>query len=178
VTGVSLIVEVAKLAATGVVAAIFTSAVAYRDHRRKTWWELRVAAYKALIEALSDLVYYDDAHFTAELYRREISPERSAELNLLWRSASAAVRKAADAGAFIFSEDVHTALAEYRRDRDDPSDSYFDSLEKDLIAARACLRQVVAASRGDLSLDAWRIRLPLLGRKRPIGAAVASPQRQ
>lgn len=42
---IDVALELLKLASVGVVAGLFSSIVANRDHRQRKWWELRITAY-------------------------------------------------------------------------------------------------------------------------------------
>jgi hypothetical protein len=62
----AMLMELSKVAGAGMVAGLFAAFVAQRDHRFKKWWELRVAAYRDVIEALSDLDYVYQMRWKAE----------------------------------------------------------------------------------------------------------------
>lgn len=147
-----IIIELAKIACTGVVAGLFTAWIAVRDHRFKKWWELRVAAYQNLIEALSDVAYVFDTNYEAEINGRELSDEGQAKLTTLLTEGFSKVRKAADMGAFIFSDDVNETLKAFNTERQVQYQSYFEHLDGMLFATKKCLSAVVIQSRKDLSL--------------------------
>lgn len=142
--------ELLKLAAVGITAGLFSYIVASHDHRQRKWWELRVAAYQNAIEALSDLVYYYDIHFSAEIEYRELSQESKIKLDTFWEQAFPRVRKYADSGAFLFSEDANAALREFMTVDNEPS--YFDHLDNRLAKACKCLNRLVECSKIDLRL--------------------------
>lgn len=144
------ILELLKLAVVGLIAGLFSSVLATRDHRQRKWWELRVAAYQNAIEALSDLVYYYDKHYTAESNYRELPPEFKKSLDAYWEEAFPKVRKFADSGAFLFSEEANAALRELMTD--DNEEAYIDHLESSLIKAQKCLSRLIDCSRVDLRL--------------------------
>jgi len=54
------ILELIKLVGAGLIAGLFSSALANKNHRQRKWWELRVTAYQNAIDALSDLIYYSE----------------------------------------------------------------------------------------------------------------------
>lgn len=81
------VLELLKLASVGLIAGLFSSFLANRDYRQRKWWELRVAAYQNAIEALSDLVYYYENHYTAEIESRELSKEVQEQLHKYWEQA-------------------------------------------------------------------------------------------
>jgi len=139
-----------KLAAVGLVAGLFSSVLANRDHRHRKWWEMRVSAYQNAIEALSDLVYYYDKHFNAEIEYRELSEDFKQKLDTYWKQSFPKVRKYADSGAFLLSEEANAALRELMTDDDEPS--YVEHLDNNLAKARKCLNRLVECSKVDLKL--------------------------
>lgn len=149
----SHLLELAKLGAVGLVAGFFTSYLGNKDHRRRSWWEMRVAAYREVIEALSDLVSYSDYHFKAEMRGRELPQEFKTKLEEQWAPARARVRKAADVGAFLFSKEAAAALAEFERRNNEEQDSYIDAVLQSLGAGQVCLQKMVELSRTDLEIE-------------------------
>jgi len=144
--------ELLKLGAVGLVAGLFSSVLANRDHRYRVWWEKRVAAYQEAIEALSDLVYYYDVYYNAEIEHRDLDEKFKKELEDFWGPAFHRVRKGADSGAFIFSEDANKALADFVERDYDPEEMFIEHIEKRLSAARLCLSKLIALSKSDLQL--------------------------
>ena len=145
--------ELLKLGFVGLVAGFFTSFVANRDYRYRKWWELRVAAYQAVIEALSDMYHSYDSFLTAEIRQNEIPPERKGELDKLLSDGYARVRKAADTGSFLFSKDAAVALEAYRKSRDRDHDSYVEYLDDGCAEVKKCLNALVECSKKDLQLQ-------------------------
>lgn len=144
------ILELLKLAGVGLIAGLFSSVLANKDYRQRKWWELRVAAYQNAIEALSDLVYYYDKHYNAEVEYRELPKEFKEKLDAYWEQAFPKIRKFADSGAFLFSEEANSALRELIKN--DNTDCYIEHLDTNLAKARKCLAQLVEYSKVDLKL--------------------------
>ena len=148
--------ELIKLASVGIIAGLFTSFVANRDHRYKKWWELRVDAYQQLIEALSDIAHYYECHYLAEITYRKLSYEAKGELSSFWNNAFPKVRKFADAGAFLFSEEVNVALEKFIHSANEEHQTRDEHLDHNLHAAKKCLIAVVNASKKDLMVkESW-----------------------
>lgn len=153
-------IELLKLTCVGLVAGLFSSVLANRDHRQRKWWELRVSAYQNAIEALSDIVYYYDSHYNAALNYRELSPEVEGKLSAYWEQAFPKVRKFGDSGAFLFSDEANAALRELMKV--EHSDDYFEHLDSSLAKARKCLTRLVECSKVDLKLKpSWLERISL-----------------
>jgi hypothetical protein len=149
-----IVAELVKLGAVGLIAGLFSSLLANRDHRHRKWWELRVGAYQGAIEALSDIVYYFEKHYDAEVEDRDLTPEFKEKMNSFWNSSHPKVRRAADSGAFLFSDRANEALRNFMRNDDEPS--YFEMLDNNLAKSKACLAELVACSKEDLRLkEGW-----------------------
>jgi hypothetical protein len=145
-----LAAELIKLGAVGLIAGLFSSLLANRDHRYRKWWELRVNAYQGAIEALSDIVYYFDRHYNAEIEYRELSEEFKKKISDFWDTSYPKVRRLADSGAFLSSDRANAALKEFMRDDDEQS--YIEHLDNNLAKSRKCLEELVACSTEDLQL--------------------------
>lgn len=145
--------ELIKLASVGVISGLFSAFIANKPHRDKKWWELRVSAYQSVIESLSDLVYYFDKKYTAEIENRELNEEFESELSKVWDESFHKVRKAADGGVFLFSQDVNDALQSFMKLRNDDHHTYFEYLDANLFAANNCLKSVVKSANTDLRLS-------------------------
>ena len=146
-----VVLEVIKLGVVGLIAGLFSSTLANRDHRNRKWWEMRVAAYQNAIEALSDLVYYYGKHWDAEVEQQEMSDELNAKLYAFWEQSFPKVRKYADSGAFLFSDEANAALRELMQD--DNEQSYFEHLDNNFAKAQKCLNKLVECSKSDLKLE-------------------------
>lgn len=152
------LLELFKLASVGVIAGVFSSALANRDHRQRKWWELRVIAYQSVIEALSDLVYYYDKHYSAAIEYRDLPEEIEKKLSAYWEQALPRVRKASDSGAFLFSDKANAALLEFMTD--EGTEWYIEHLDITLSKAKKCLYTLVECSKDDLKLrPSWLERL-------------------
>lgn len=145
------ILELVKLALVGLVAGFFSYYLSGRKHRSEKWWELRVSAYKEIIAALSDLYYYFERHLNIEETGRELTEERKNELQRLWDDGYHKVRKAADAGAFLFSAGAESALKKFIKD-DTHYDTYYEYLDSRCVDAKKCLDTLVSCSKNDLCL--------------------------
>jgi uncharacterized Ntn-hydrolase superfamily protein len=142
--------ELIKLASVGVISGLFSAFIANKSHRDKKWWELRVSAYQSVIESLSDLIYYFDKKYTAEIENRELNEEFENELSKVWDESFHKVRKATDIGVFLFSSNVNSALQTFMKVRNDEHHSYFEYLNTNLLAAKNCLDSVVKFANIDL----------------------------
>lgn len=147
---IDTVTELIKLGGVGLIAGLFSSVLANRDYRQRKWWEMRVSAYQNAIEALSDIVYYYDKHYNAEILYRELPQEFKLELDSFWKQSFQKVRKYADSGAFLFSEAANAALKELMTDDDEQS--FVEHLDNNLAKATKCLNSLVKCSKADLKL--------------------------
>lgn len=137
-------------ACVGLIAGAWGAAMANRGQRLQRYWEIRVAAYQAVIEALSDCIHYYEIHLRHELERQPMPPEIHNRLEDLSREAHAKLRKAADAGSFIFSKEVESAIRKVVKDEN--FDTFFEHVESKLPASKACLKVIVDRSIDDLKV--------------------------
>lgn len=150
------LIELLKLGSVGIIAGLFTSFIANKDHRSKKWWELRVAAYQGLIEALSDLNHYFNTMYKAEVENHNMDEEYKKELRKYWDGAYHKIRLAADSGAFLYSDEVNESLQEFMDMRNAYHDTWFEYLDENLAVAEKCLKLVVASSKTDLQVkSSW-----------------------
>ncbi len=147
-----LIIELVKLASVGVISSFFTYYLAFRRHRHKKWWELKVSAYKDTIEALSDLLHYFDVYFEAETGGIELSEDKRVQLQTIRNEGYSKIRKSAHSGAFLFSNRAEQALKELLKVMDRQSGHYIEDLDNRYGAVRKCLEMLVDCSKRDLKL--------------------------
>ena len=149
-------IEILKLGLVGIIAGLFSAYIATRGHRNKKYWELRVSAYQSVIEALSDVAYYYDRKYKAEIEHRELSKEYEAELDQFWDDSYHKIRKAADSGVFLFSEEVNEALKEFVNLKNENYHSYIEDLNNNLAVVEKCLKTIVSSANKDLRVnDTW-----------------------
>ena len=144
------IAELFKLIGVGLMSGLFSSWIANKDHRQRKWWELRVLAYQNAIEALSDVIYFYECHMAAEVESREISDEASELLSKKCSESFSKIRKYADSGAFLFSDNVSESLKRFIEPYD--AINYFDHLDTNLFLVKKCLKEIVECSKVDLAL--------------------------
>ena len=104
---------------------------------------------------MSDLIYCYDARFNAAVQSREIHKEFDDRLTAHVREAYPKIRRFADSGAFLFSDEANAALKEFMAD--DGSDHYVEALDTNLAKAKKCLATLIECSKIDLRLkrDWW-----------------------
>lgn len=145
--------DLTRMAGVGIIAGLFSAFIGSKDHRFRKWWEMRVAAYQTVIDALSDLTTSYEVRLQAELDGNGLSDIRGAELADLGAAAFARVRKAADVGAFLFSEEANSALEHVKLEWKKDHSSYIERLGEMQFVAEKCLKTLVALSKQDLHLD-------------------------
>lgn len=146
------ILELLKLALVGIVSGVFSYFISNWRHRSEKWWDLRVAAYQEVIGALSDTTHYFDTHLDAEMMQRELSAEKTKELQTFWDNSYHKIRKSADAGAFLFSVKAEASLKRFMKDEGVRYDTYFDYLDCRLASTKTCLEELIKCSKCDLRL--------------------------
>ena len=146
------VAELFKLALVGLVSSLFTYYLSNRRHRAEKWWELRVAAYQETISALSDLCHYFNSHLNIEMQNREVAEDKKQELKQYWNNGYNKVRKAADAGAFLFSAEAETELKLFLKGNDELYNTFFEYCDERSASAKKCLDALVLCSKKDLRL--------------------------
>jgi len=58
-----LATELIKLGSVGVLSGVFGAFMALRRYKHEKWWEMRVNAYKTVIESLSDMTAVNGHYF-------------------------------------------------------------------------------------------------------------------
>ena len=154
---IDILIELIKLGSVGVIAGLFSAYIATRGHRNKRWWELRVISYQSVIEALSDLVYYYEKKYKAEIEQYELSDVEKKELNKSWNESYHKVRNASDTGVFFFSKKVNEALKEFIELKNHEHFAYFEYLDSHLAVADKCLKTVVSIANRDLRVKVMDI---------------------
>ncbi|WP_339668364.1 hypothetical protein [Dasania marina] len=146
-----LATELIKLGSVGVLSGVFGAFMALRRYKYEKWWEMRVNAYKAVIESLSDMT----AIYEKRNNNWEQSPIEPKNISQELRVAREKVRKHRDMGAFLFSNDAEAALTDfvdfqidYERVTD-PGDVYGPFCQ----ISRKCLEKIVALSKKDLAVN-------------------------
>ena len=150
-----MILELVKMAGVGIISSFFTYLLASRGFRHRKWWELKVAAYKDTIEALSDLLHYYDRHFEAEARQQDVTHAIAEQLKDIWMDCSKRIKRSAYSGAFLFSNEAEVALKEFVKAIDRHPDQYKTSIEyydAGYGTARKCLNSLVNCSKNDLKL--------------------------
>ena len=146
-----MLLELVKLAFVGVFAGLFSSFLGNWSFRHKKWWELRVDAYQSAIESLSDLVHYYDIH--GETWDSGgVSDKKQEQLREIIDVAIPKIRKLADSGSFLFSDEANNALrrfVDFRVGEISDPDDYYRPLRGE---ANKCLKELVSLSKKDLRI--------------------------
>jgi len=151
---ITLIAAILAFVAALIAAVVSVYNARFRRFARERWWERKVEAYSGIIEALSDLVYYYEEHYDAEIEGQTLSDEHRKEIAEHWQKGYAKVKRVTAIGAFLISPDAETALQQMWKEKGKgvhPND-WFGLLESDYVAARGCLQSIVAAAKKDLKV--------------------------
>ena len=146
--------EILKLGAVGLTAGLFSAWLGSLSHRNRKWWELKLEAYKNVIEALSDVVYYFDIHYNAEIKQREISDEIDREVQKFWDDSYNKIRKYKDSGTLFFSVEANQALVKFMKLKEKNFHNYIEHLESYSAGAERCLASIIESARKDLKKNA------------------------
>lgn len=139
---------------TGIFIAVVSSWVtvqlSLRKFRIEKWWERKADAYASVIEALHNSKEFSEQHLRAGESGRELSKDMDAELRVQAKAASKEIRRVADIGAFLLSDQTMGRMARLRKEEDKASDTtdWFVYLEGEWKAVSTCLDDIIAIAKG------------------------------
>ena len=142
-----------ELAVVGVVSSLFTSLLARKRFVSERWWDRKADAYTRILEALVEMHRYHEAYYEDLTHEAELSEERKAELTAAWKTAWREVDNAIRLGAFVISQEAHTALTKLRAATwgVHPND-FFGLVDAEYAATRACIEHIREIGRTDLQV--------------------------
>jgi hypothetical protein len=132
----------------GLLATIFS----YLQHKKERWWEHKTETYTQVISALHDARLFSDENYTASTTRRDIAPERDAELRAKSKSARDTILKARDTGIFFLSDEAIKRIEQYEKEQSQATHttSWEEYLDSDLAATSSCLNDFIKIAKKDL----------------------------
>lgn len=150
-----ILLEFLKLGIVGLIAGLFSAFLATRKHRNSKSWELKVAAYRSLIDNLSDLSSsYDNLCETYHYNERdtESNKEYIDGLSKCARNSFQEVRKAANNESFLYSKEINEALSKFMEfEKKDFHDRY-TYMEAYSAGADTCRKKVIEAASKELPI--------------------------
>jgi ribosomal protein L11 methylase PrmA len=146
----------------GVASALFTTFLARKSFISERWWDRKADAYARILEALVEIHRYHEAYYEDLTWEKQLSDERRDELTKIWKTAWREVDNAIRLGAFVISQEAHTALAKLQTATRgvDPQD-FFGIVDAEYAATSECIKQMREIGRTDLQVDArWSLSSP------------------
>ena len=120
------------------VASVIATAVSIYNSRfgrftSRRWWERKVEAYSKIIGALSELVYYYEERYDAEVDGHNRTDDHKDEIEKQWRKGYAEVKRVTAIGAFLISPEAEAALRKMSKEKGKgaQSNDLFDILQSD-----------------------------------------------
>lgn len=145
--------------AVGLVVAVVSARVtihfALKRFYSEKWWERKAEAYGSIIEALHHMKNYADIHIDYAMRNAEVPEDQKTELAANFKRAHAEVRKRADVGTFVISEQAVKALQLLEKGLDESRDAndWYAHLDSEYGAVKKCLVSVREIARRDLGLE-------------------------
>ncbi len=137
----------------GAVAALITVWLSLHRFYQERWWEKKLAAYTAVIEALHNIKQNFSEEWEAEILGKE---HRSSSIGQeVHERSMAELRRAADIGELLFSAEATSELDKLLIDLTNvhnPDHIYFDYLDGSLRPVIRCLTEIKRLARLDLKL--------------------------
>lgn len=155
--------SIVKLVAIGVISGLISGLIsacfAIYVYRNQKWWELRVAAYQSLIEALSNIKHCCDSEMKDLIGFEELTEPKQLDLVRLWGENYYKVRNSAYSGIFLFTEEVNQVLREFVdiQDKQKAQDSQ-QCIINSTDVIKKCLETVVSSANKELRLDNWFLK--------------------
>ncbi len=169
-----------ELGVVGVVSALFTTFLARKRFVSERWWDRKADAYTRILDSLVEMHRYHEAYYEDLTYEERLSEERKTELATAQKKAWREVDNAIRLGAFVISQEAHTALAKLQTaSRGVDPQNFFGIVDAEYAATSACIKQMREIGRTDLQVGArWSLWSPfsrLAGSLRRANAAGAKP---
>ena len=152
--------QVGQAVFVAILTAWVTVSLSLRRFYREKWWEAKMNAYTALVQALHDMKRDLEISIPAEYEGRDTNTEFHKKWNDKHAAAWDEIRKDIDVGEFLFSDNSVRILQKLVDDSEsEPDDMYIDHLERVQGAVETCLPSIKAAAKEDLQLRSLRSRL-------------------
>lgn len=143
-------------AVSGLAASIATVLLSLRQFYQQRWWERRLDAYTAVVEALHHMSNSLDADLRASgMGSFSLTAEHKAALDAKYAESNSALLRLMDMGELLFSGRAIRTLREMSRNlaaADTNPESYSDYLSGSLDAVLSCLKEFKSIARRDLNL--------------------------
>ena len=142
----------------GIVVAIVSARItvhyALRRFYSEKWWEKKPEAYGSIVEALHHMKNHADVHMEHDMRGSEPSEETQKELSERFHHAHAEVRKRADIGTFVISDEAVKALHMLEKDLEasDNTQGWYGHLQLEYDAVKKCLVAMREIAKNDLGL--------------------------
>jgi hypothetical protein len=141
----------------GAIAALLTMWLALKRYYREKWWERKMAAYVAVIEALHHVQRDLDAEYKEEVEGARFNEQHRDGLRQKATTGWTDLRRNADVGEFLFSEETTKALQTFLGKVDgvghDPSSTNLDYVETGIVGIEELLPRIKRLARRDLGLS-------------------------
>lgn len=138
----------------GPLSAWITVQLSLRRFRAQKWWEMRVEAYRRVIEALHQAKTFSSTYLDADIWGQRLSDDKKRELSALVRKADREIDRASDAAGFLISHAARERLREYQLSIDEDNiPSWWEYIDKHWGETDSCLKDIIEIARQDLELE-------------------------
>ena len=144
-------------AMVALVIAVFTAwltvRLSLRRFRQERMWDRKAAAYERAIEALHNAKRFSSEHLDAYYKGKELEDEKADNLRKLSREARDEIRRAAEIGSFILSDQALGIIKTYENEIADTKEltMWQDYLDHDYGVTDKCLKQFIVEAKRDLT---------------------------
>lgn len=141
--------------AISAVSSWITVQLSLRRFRAEKWWEMRVDAYRQLIEAFHDSKAFSATHLDADYEGLDVPEEADKELRARAKDAERDISRAADLAGFLLGDEVRARLQRFRREeaKATETNNWQEYLRREWEATNSCLQDVIEIARRELKTD-------------------------
>ncbi len=120
--------------------------------RSEKWWELKVASYQKILEALHESKLFSSYYLDAHQEGGQVSEEQAKELSAKGKKAHDEIVKMIDVGTFLLSDKAMERLYQYMNESSEAEDvaEFFTHLDKDYQATKSCIDDLILIAKDDL----------------------------
>lgn len=139
--------------ATATIAALLAFSLSLTQFRSERWWELKIAAYQRIIEALYNEKMFLSHQLDTHMGEREHKEEEEVKLKKRAADASEEILKVINVGKFLLSDASIERLAQYQTASKNAlnEETWFDYLNADWEATDNCLTDLMKLAKRDLA---------------------------
>jgi len=133
-------------------AAFLTMRLTLKRFYRERIWERKAAAYTVVFEGLHDMSQFHSEHFDAAIEQRDLSAERTVELQTRYRTAQDDVKRKIAGETWLLDEGVAEVIKVLWRNLEKRHSNWQEHLDESYGYVADAQREIRNIARADLEL--------------------------